>query len=245
MVKGAPVLAIIPARGGSKSTPGKNIKLLNGIPLIAYSIAAALQAKVVSRVIVSTDDEEIAQIARGFGAEVPFIRPGKLALDDTPDLGVFEHALRFLKEHENYIPDMIVQLRPTSPFRPPVFVDKAVEILLKDRTADCVRAVVPSGQNPYKMWRFDKKGHMKPLLKAPGIAEAFNMPRQKLPATYWQTGHVDVIRYKTIMTKGSMTGGRILPLLLDPRYAIDIDTESDWSRAEWLMDHLELPIVRP
>lgn len=244
MVKGRKVLAIIPARGGSKSIPRKNIQLLHGIPLIAYSIAAGLQAKSVTRVIVSTDDEEIARIAQECGAEVPFLRPANLAEDETPDLPVFQHALMWLKEHENYVPDVIVQLRPTSPFRPPGLVDQAVSILLDDKSANCVRAVVPPGQNPYKMWRLGKSGYLHPLLKAPGIDEPYNMPRQKLPSTYWQSGHIDVIRYRTLI-KGSMSGDRILPVILDPGYVIDIDTESDWSRAEWLMKHLKLLIIRP
>lgn len=245
MIKNSEVLAIIPARGGSKSISRKNIKLLNGKPLIYYSILAGLRSKTVNRVIVSTDDLEIADIAKKFGAEVPFMRPAKLARDDTPDLPVFEHALKWLKEHENYIPDVIVQLRPTSPFRPPGCVDKAVSILLEDESADCVRVVVPSTQNPYKMWRLTKKGYLSPLLEASGIDEPYNVLRQNLPVTYWQSGHIDVIRYKTITTKGSMTGEHILPLILDPRYAIDIDTQSDWSRAEWLVDNLKLPMIRP
>ncbi len=244
MVSNTKVLAIVPARGGSRGIPRKNIKLLHGIPLVAYSIAAGLQAKLVNRVIVSTDDDEIAEIARRWGAEVLFKRPSKLAGDETPDLPVFQHALKWMAKHENYVPDVIVQLRPTSPLRPPECVDQAVDILLGDGTADCVRSIVPSGQNPYKMWRLSEKGYIYPLLEAPGINEPYNLPRQKLPLTYWQTGHVDVIRYKTL-TKGSMSGDRILPLILDPRYVIDIDKESDWSRAEWLMDHLDLPIVRP
>lgn len=246
MVSGAEVLAIVPARGGSKSIPRKNIKLLNGIPLIAYSIAAGLQAKQVSRVIVSTDDGEIAKIARKFGAEVPFARPKELARDTTPDLPVFVHALKWLEKNENYVPDVIVQLRPTSPFRPPECVDQAVRIIFDDKAADSVRGVVLAGQNPYKMWRFNKKGEMLPLLEAPrGVTEPYNAPRQKLPKTYWQTGHVDVIRYTTIMTKGSMSGDRIFPLVLDPCFAIDIDTESDWSRAEWWVENNNLSIIRP
>lgn len=244
MVKKTEVLAIIPARGGSKSIPGKNIKLLNGIPLIGYSIAAGLNAKLVSRVIVSTDDTEIADVARDFGAEVPFMRPAKYALDETTDLPVFQHALKWLGKQEGYYPDMVVHLRPTSPFRPPELVDKAVDILIKDEAADSVRAVVPSGQNPYKMWRLVEDGQMTPLLKILGTKEPFNMPRQKLPQTYWQTGHIDVIRSKTIL-KGSMTGRRILPFILDGRFAIDIDTPADWIRAELLIKELKLSIVRP
>lgn len=243
MVRKAEVLTIIPARGGSKSIPRKNIKLLHGLPLIAYSIAAGLRAKSVTRVIVSTDDKEIASIARDFSAEVPFLRPAKYAQDTTPDLPVFQHALKWLAENENYVPNAVVQLRPTSPFRPVGCVDQAVRILLNDSTADSVRAVVPSGQNPYKMWYLTEKGYMQPLLKLPGISEPYNMPRQKLPPTYWQTGHIDVIRYKTIMDKGSMSGKRILPLILDQRYTIDIDTPRDWARAEWLIRQEGLDMV--
>lgn len=241
----AEVLVIIPARGGSKSLPRKNIRLLQGIPLIAYSIAAGLKAKLVTRVIVSTDDQEIAEIARGYGAEVPFIRPSTLAADDTPDLPVFQQALEWLKKQENYVPDIIVQLRPTSPFRLPNFVDQAVSMLLADSGADSVRSITPSGQNPYKMWRFDKTNYLSPLLKVPSLAEPYNSPRQKLPDTYWQTGHIDVIRHKTIMEQGSMSGKNILPVIIDPLYAIDIDKEFDLIRAEWLMDHFKLSIVRP
>ncbi len=239
------ILAIIPARGGSKSIPRKNIKLLGGIPLLAYSIAAAKESKRISRVIVSTDDAEIADIAREWGAEVPFMRPAKIAADDTPDLPVFIHALNWLSDHENYEPAIVVQLRPTSPFRPPRFVDRAIDILLKNKSADSVRAVTPSGQNPYKMWSIKENGYMASLLNGLDIPEPYNMPRQKLPKTFWQTGHVDVIRYSTIVKKNTMTGKRILPIIIDSIYAVDIDNVSDWRRAEWLMKHFNLPFILP
>lgn len=233
------VLAIIPARGGSKSIPKKNIKLLHGIPLIAYSIAAGLRAKLVDRVIVSTDDAEIAQIARDWGAETPFTRPTEISQDSTPDLPVFEHALKWLSEHEKYNPDIVVHLRPTSPIRPHGLVDDSIEILLKNPEADCVRGVVTAGQNPYKMWRLTDRGSMEPLIKVEGISEAYNAPRQTLPPVYWQTGHIDTIRAATILKKGSMSGEKIYPIIIDSRFTVDIDTESDWLQAEWLMDHLE------
>ncbi len=243
------VLAVIPARGGSKSLPRKNIRSFAGHPLIAYSIAAGLQAAMVTRVIVSTDDEEIAAIARRYGAETPFLRPAELAQDTTTDLPVFEHALAWLAEHEGYRPEIVVQLRPTSPLRPRGLVDRAIEILKKHPEADCVRGVIPSGQNPYKMWRIEPDGRMAPLLKVEGLAEPYNAPRQSLPQTYWQTGHIDAIRAATILEKGSLTGEVILPLVIDPRYAIDIDTLSDWRRAEWLVSQggpeLRLEMVYP
>lgn len=238
------VLAIVPARGGSKSIPRKNIKPLGGIPLIAYSIAAGLQAEMVDRVIVSTDDPEIAEIAQHWGAELPFLRPPELAQDDTPDLPVFQHTLQWLAERENYIPDVVVQLRPTSPLRPPDCVDQAVTALRQYEKADSVRGVVPSGQNPFKMWRFQDDGYMQPLLQTQ-FDEPYNMPRQNLPDTYWQTGHIDAIRYATIMDQQSMTGRYIWPLVLDPRYTIDIDTDQDWQRAEWMLGQMALPFVQP
>lgn len=239
------VLAIIPARGGSKSIPRKNVQNFVGHPLLVYSIAAGLQAKSVSRVIVSTDDESIAEIARQYGAEAPFLRPAEFAQDETLDLPVFQHALNFLIKEERYRPDIVVQLRPTSPLRPPDLVDRAVNILLKHANADSVRGVVPAGQNPYKMWRLSGDEPMQPLLKAKGVAEPYNAPRQKLPETYWQTGHVDAIRARTITKKSSMSGEVIWPVLIDPRYTVDIDTMNDWRRAEWLATSGELDLVWP
>jgi N-acylneuraminate cytidylyltransferase len=238
------VLAVIPARGGSRSIPRKNVKLFAGHPLLAYSIAAGLQSKSVTRVIASTDDDEIAEVARSYGAEVPFMRPAELAQDHTTDLPVFQHALDWLRREEKYVPEIVVQLRPTSPIRPLNCVDRAVEILLANAEADSVRGVVPSGQNPYKMWIIQDSGSMTPLV-GDGPPEAYNRPRQELPPTYWQTGHVDVIRAGTISDQGSMSGRVILPLALDSKYAIDIDTPEDWRRGERLVEQAQLDMVRP
>lgn len=238
-------LALIPARGGSKGIPRKNIRSFAGYPLIAWSIAAAKQANCVTRVIVSTDDAEIAAVAREFGAETPFLRPSELAQDNTTDLPVFEHALKFLEEFEDYRPEVLVQLRPTSPIRPRGLVDKAVETLLAHHDAECVRGVVPAGQNPHKMWRFAGEGQpMKPLLEVPGIPEPYNAPRQILPPVYWQTGHIDAIRLSTITEKHSLTGDVIYPLVIDARYTVDIDNLSDWAKYEALV-YRGLDIVSP
>lgn len=230
------ILALIPARGGSKGIPRKNIRTFAGYPLIAWSIAAAKQSSCVTRVIVSTDDPEIAAVARAHGAETPFLRPAELAQDNTTDLPVFEHAIQWLEEQEGYQPDIVVQLRPTSPIRPKDCVDHAVKILLEHDDADCVRGVVPAGQNPHKMWRFAGAGQpLKPLLKVKGIAEPYNAPRQVLPPVYWQTGHIDAIRVSTIKQKKSLTGDVIYPLVIDPRYTVDIDNVSDWAKYEALV----------
>jgi N-acylneuraminate cytidylyltransferase len=238
-------LALIPARGGSKGIPRKNIRSFAGYPLIAWSIAAGLQAETVTRVIVSTDDDEIAAVAREYGAEVPFMRPPELAQDRTPDLPVFEHALKMLEEVDGHKLNVVVQLRPTSPIRPRGMVDDAVRILLSQDDADCVRGVVPAGQNPHKMWRFagDDKP-LSPLLEVEGIAEPYNAPRQSLPPVYWQTGHIDAIRLSTIANKHSLTGDVIYPLVIDPRYTVDIDMLSDWEKYEALV-YSGLEIVLP
>lgn len=235
------ILTIIPARGGSKGIPRKNIRNFAGYPLIAWSIAAAKQSASVTRVIVSTDDEEIAAVARQFGAETPFLRPAEFAQDKTTDLPVFEHALKWLAENEGYRPDVVVQLRPTSPIRPRGLVDKAIEILRAHPDADSVRGVVSAGQNPHKMWRLTDdplKGAgnspMKNLLDVEGIDEPYNAPRQILPPVYWQTGHIDAIRAETILN-GSMSGNNIYPLVIDPRFTVDIDNLQDWARYEHLV----------
>lgn len=246
MVKKPEVLAIIPARGGSKGIPRKNIRDFAGYPLIAYSIKAATASNVVTRVIVSTDDEEIASVARAYGAETPFLRPAEHAQDNTTDLPVFQHALHWLAENEHYHPEVVVQLRPTSPIRPLSCVDDAVNVLLSHPEADSVRGVVEAGQCPYKMWRIDSSsGHMNPLIGVEGILEAYNAPRQKLPTVFWQTGHIDAIRPQAILKQGSMSGRVVMPLIIDPRFTVDIDNPSDWTQAEWLVREGGLEMIDP
>jgi N-acylneuraminate cytidylyltransferase len=246
MVKNPEVLVIVPARGGSKGIPRKNIRKFAGYPLIAYSIRAGLDAETVTRVIVSTDDEEIAAVAREWGAETPFLRPVEFAEDTSTDLPVFEHALQWLAINENYHPEVVIQLRPTSPIRPKSLVDDAVHMMLEHPEADSVRGIVPAGQNPHKMWRLDPgSGQMIPLLKVSGIGEPYNAPRQILPPIYWQTGHIDVIRPATILEKNSMSGDVILPIVVDPRFTVDIDNPMDWGKAEWLVWNAGLDMVDP
>jgi N-acylneuraminate cytidylyltransferase len=246
MVKKTEVLAIIPARGGSKGIPRKNIKNFAGYPLIAYSIVAAKQASLVTRVIISTEDEEISEVAHQYGAETPFRRPLELAQDETTDLPVFAQALNWLDKNEGYRPEMVVQLRPTSPVRPIGCVDQAIQLLASHPSADSVRGVVPAGQSPHKMWHIDEKtDRMTPLLRVEGVREPYNAPRQKLPPIWWQTGHIDVIRTQTILKKGSMSGEYILPCRIDAKYTIDIDNPFDWKKAEWLVLYGGVEMVDP
>ena len=217
----AEILAIIPARGGSKGIPRKNIMQICGRPLIAFSIDHALESRLISRVIVSTDDPEIAKVAKDYGAEVPFMRPAELAQDLSPDLDVFRHAVVWLQEHEHYKPDLVVHLRPTGPVRRVEIIDKAITLMLQQNDADSLRSVCWPVQTPYKMWKI-KNGFLEPLVTVEGIPEAYSMPRQVLPEVFWQNGYVDVIRPRTLLELNSMCGKRILPFIInEPIYEID------------------------
>ncbi len=233
------VLGLILARGGSKSIPKKNIRLLAGKPMLAYSIEQSLASKRITRTILTTDDEEIAAVGRQYGAEVPFLRPKELAEDLTPDLPVFQHALAWLKEHEGYVPDMLMHLRPTAPLRTPEMIDAAIDLLAAHPEADAVRSVGVPRDNPFKMWTIGPDGFLVPLLTVPGIAEPFNSPRQILPKVWSQFNYVDAIRTKTILEKNSMTGDRILPLKLELDEYVDIDSLFDWEVLEMLVRRRE------
>ena len=195
-----------------------------------HAIEVAQQTAQIDRVLVSTDDSEIAQVAQQHGAEVPFQRPAHLAADDTTDLAVFQHALTWLDEHEGCHPDVIVHLRPTSPFRTSNDIDQALQLLADHPEADSVRSVSRPSQNPYKMWRIDQ-GVLVPLLDNE-TKEAYNQPRQMLPTTYWQNGCVDVIRLDTILAKQSMTGQLIVPMIMKQPLQCDLDRAIDFDIAE-------------
>ena len=225
------VLAVIPARGGSKNPPDKNIRPFKGRPLVVHSIQHALNAARVDRVIVSTDSERIASICLDAGAEVPFMRPDTIAGDHSTDLEVFDHALRWLETEESYRPKLIVHLRPTSPLRPPGLIDRGIERLSAYPEADSLRTVVQARDTPYKMWRLNGE-YLEPLLTHPSLQEPYNMPRQLLPPVYWQNAYLDVTRRETIIGKQSMTGDRVLAMVMAPEEDVDIDSAQDLARAE-------------
>ena len=183
-----------------------------------------------TRVIVSTDDEEIAQVAAMHGAEVPFCRPMKFAGDLVVDFPVIQHALDVLRETEGYSPDYVVQLRPTSPLRPVGLIDEGISKVRKTPAPDSLRVVCSPFNNPYKMWRV-VGDFMEPLIDS-GIPEQVNQPRQSLPPVYWQIGTLDVILLSTIIDKQSFIGDRVLPMIIDPSLAVDIDDEKSLAVAE-------------
>ena len=215
------VLALIPARGGSKSIPRKNLIEIAGKPLIAHSIEQAKSCALVTRTVVSTDDAEIAEVAAAFAAEVPFLRPAEFAGDLSPDIDVFVHALTWLRDNEDYRCELVVHLRPTGPVRRVELIDRAIEMMLNNAEADSLRSVSPPQQTPYKMWQIED-GYLTPIVVMPGVAESYCLPRQTLPKTYWQNGYVDIIRSRTILDQGRMCGEKILPFPVnEPNYEID------------------------
>jgi CMP-N-acetylneuraminic acid synthetase len=220
------ILALIPARGGSKSIPRKNIIEIAGKPLIAWSILQALESDRITRVVVSTDNDEIAAVAKEYGAEVPFIRPVEYAGDRAPDIDVFRHALAYLAENESYCSDIVVHLRPTGPVRRVSDVDDAVDLLLAHPEADSVRSVSLVQQSPYKMWNVREDGTMEPLLRLPGYVDCQSHPRQVLPPVYWQNGYVDVLRPRAVLKKGSMWGDTVLPFFVETML-FDLDYPED------------------
>lgn len=225
------ICAIIPARGGSRGIPRKNIVQVNGKPLIAYSIEHALNSERIDRVIVSTDDPEISEVAKGFGAEVPFERPAELAQDHVLDWPVFAHALAWLRSHEGYEPSVIVHLRPTAPIRLPGQIDEAISLLISSPAADSVRSVSIPNQHPYRMFSIAKSGFLQPLLDTPHD-EPYLLRRQDLPSVYWYNCVIDVTRTTTIYGQKSMTGKRITPYIIDGKWVVDIDSEEDLILAE-------------
>jgi CMP-N,N'-diacetyllegionaminic acid synthase len=216
------ILAFIPARGGSKGIPGKNLVEIAGRPLIAHTILQARHSKLITRVLVSTDDIRIAEVARAWDADVPFIRPAEFAQDLSPDIDVLRHALEWLRTNENYLPDLVVHLRPTGPVRRVATIDAGIQKLLEHPDADALRSVSWPDQTPYKMWRIGESGFLEPIVRVDGIPESHSMPRQLLPEVFWQNGYVDVIRPATVVEKGSMCGTRVVPFVIDePFYEID------------------------
>ena len=222
------IYTVIPARGGSKGVIKKNIKLLNQQPLIQYSIEYSLKSSIVKRTVVSTDCDEIAEISINCGAEVPFIRPKEYAEDLTPDFPVFNHALFELEKIYNEKIEFLILLRPTSPFRPPNLIEKGLDLLKSNPYATSVRSVTVSVEHPYRQW-VDDGNYIQGFVQE--INEPYNLPRQKLPKTYFQTGDIEIIRRSTIM-KGSISGEKVLPLVIDHDQMLDIDSEKDWTNAE-------------
>lgn len=232
------ILGIIPARAGSKRVKYKNIKNLNGKPLIAYTIEAALQSNKIDRLIVSTDSPEIAMIAKDFGAEVPFIRPSELAKDDVPDLPVFLHALDELNTLYGYNPDIVVNLRPTSPFKTCKIINKVISEF-ENPDVDCVRTMTKTEgvYHPYWMYKVAKNGVASQFMSDININDYYQS--QLLPSIYRINGVVDAYRINKIIDRDILSGN-IRSVIIDEKESFDIDTEFDFKLCEMLLKVKEL-----
>ena len=226
------IVAIIPARGGSKGIPRKNVINYCGKPLIAHSIDIAKQSKFINEIIVSTDDDEIADIAKEYGAIVPFKRPAEYARDESTDTQVMFHYLGWLQKNNKNIPDLIVQLRPTYPNRNIKIVDQAIDTFLHAPEYDSLRSVIPATHSPFKTYWL-RSGDLIPLFTETiqGEKEPFNMGRQYLEQAYLHNGYIDIIRMRCMLEKGSITGDKIYPFVMENHENTDIDEPQDLQRA--------------
>ena len=192
-----------------------------------------------TRVIVSTDDEEIAAVARTYGADVPFLRPREISEDLSPDIEFLLHALDWLKEEEHYEPEIVVRLPPTSPLRTAAHIDEGVKKLISLPEADALRPIVEAPKHPYKLWKISESDgrFLEPFLPTSftGFDEPYNLPRQLFPKAYIHTGAMDVIRTATIREQRSTSGRRLGYFFMAPEDAINIDDPIDFEIAEFLM----------
>lgn len=226
------VLAIIPARGGSKGLPKKNIKQLGDKPLIGWSIEAAKNSKLVDKVIVSSDNEEIISISKKYGAEIPFVRPEELASDTANTKDVLVHAINFLREqNEQY--DYIVLLQPTSPFREEGIIDKAINKAV-NTGADMVVSVKETSSNPYYvLFEENEMGFLKQSKKS-----TFTR-RQDCPTVYEYNGSIYVINTSSLLENDSLNFSRTVKLVMDDFHSVDIDSQFDFDFAEFLIGRLK------
>ena len=235
MFNGYKILALVPARGGSKGLSGKNLRILCGKPLICHSIETALKSNLIDRIIVSTDSWKIAEISKKAGAEVPFLRPAHLAEDLTPDFPVVQHCFDWCKDRDHYVPEFIVFLRPTGPLRTVEETEEAIRMLGADFEADSIRSVIEPSGSPYKMLEPNGRFLVPFIKKFNGAREFYAGPRQALPKVFQSVPDVHVLRANIIEDQNSIIGSNILPFFLG-RPTVDVDNEFDLEIAEYLLE---------
>ena len=222
------VVAIIPARSGSKGVKDKNIRLLNGFPMISYTIAAAKLAKNIDRVVVSTDSEKYAEIARQYGAETPFLRPAEISGDKATDIEFMEHAINWFYENEGSVPEYWVHLRPTNPLRDCSIIDKAILGFKNDDKADSLRSAHLADVSPFKWFLRSENGYFQ-TFNGISLDEA-NKPRQDFPDVYIPDGYVDLLRTAYIVKNDLLHGEKMIAF--ESPDCIDVDNVRDFDELE-------------
>ena len=228
------ILCLIPARSGSKGLKDKNIRDFKGKPLLAHSIYQAKNCDYVEnmRIIVTTDSQKYADIAKEHGAEAPFIRPSEISQDLSTDLEFMKHSVNWLKENEDYEPDVILQLRPTQPLRKIDDINKTLGLFIENYNEfDSLRTVIEFEKSPYKMYRI-QDNVLEPLFNSVDniTNEPYNQCRQNLPTTYLHNGYIDILK-TSLLQNDRIIGEKILPYIMNKSDTIDIDTEEDWQKA--------------
>ena len=224
------IVSIIPARGGSKGVPGKNIKMLAGYPLIAYSIAASKLSKKIERTLISTDSLEISDISKRFGAEVPFMRPAELAQDKSSDFDFMLHALQWFRDNEKNIPAYWVHLRPTTPLRSPDIIDAAINDILADEKATSLRSGHKAPESPFKWFIKGGEGYFEPLA-GNLTSDKANAPRQDFPIAYVPDGYVDVLKASLVLESNLLHGHRMIAF--ESPFCTEVDTPEDFDYLEY------------
>lgn len=227
------VVAIIPARSGSKGVVNKNIRLLGGEPVLAYSIKAALNASLIERVIVSTDSQEYADLALSYGAEVPFLRPKRISQDDGTDLQFFKHTINWYRDNEGFVPEFFVHLRPTTPLRFSETIDEAIKKFINTGSKfTSLRSCHAMSESSYKTFEIENQ-KLKGLFDYGFDIEGLNFGRQTYPRTYDCNGYVDVVRSELIEKKDILHGDNVLAYVTEKAY--EIDEPSDFDLIEYII----------
>ena len=233
-------IAIIPARSGSKGVPKKNTYLLGGYPLVAYAIVAAKLSKEISRVIVSTDSKEIAEISGYYGAETPFLRPAAISGDKSTDKEFVEHAMNWFEKSEGKIYDYFVHLRPTTPLRHPGVIDKAVIEIKGNKDSTSLRSIHELAESPHKVFQINNYGYLKGFFPDDPRPEYYNLPRQTFPKAYFPNGYVDIIKIDFVKKSGFLHGPNMLGFLTS-RVA-EVDGIEDFEYLQYQMERCKNPV---
>ena len=229
-------IAIIPARGGSKGVPHKNVRMLKGFPLIAYSIVACQLANDIQRIVVSTDSEEIAEVARRYGAEVPFLRPAQFAGDKSGDIEFVQHAINWFHESEHEVPEYIIHMRPTTPLREPEILDKALYEMKQNENATSLRSGHKASESPYKWFVKNEGGYFESIVSGLSNDKA-NDGRQGFPDVYIPDGYIDIIRSEFVIQNNALHGNRMIAF--ESPVCLEVDTEEDFEMLEYQIEKKE------
>lgn len=227
------IMALIPARAGSKRVKDKNIRVLGGIPLIGHKIKTALKSKYINKIVITTDSEEVRDIAQKFGIIVPFLRPSEISGDNSTEFEFHQHALKWLSENENYVPDLIVNLYPTSPFVSSKTIDTAIKKVLDNPDCDSLRSIAKCSEHPYKMWVEKDENHLEPFIKSEDD-NTHTFSYHLLPRVYIQNACIYITKPKTIIKYKNTIGKRVLSFKMKEIESFDINTELDFIIADMI-----------